>query len=192
MQELTDDSFDNPMWWYIFLHVPLAVLLGFPAAANSTITCGSQRGEWELGTSVTVAVLSILAALVVGGTVSSLLSGDGCSRSDKPPIAADSSSTAQPSTRVRPDNSSSQPLWRRLLGAFALPSNLTHMVAMGGDRSVSSVPLAGVGYGLLRPNVVGVVVLLQGPLAVLNGVRGMSMALVILGHTLMFQVGGCA
>ena len=142
----------HPMFWFIASLMPTAVVFGFPGP-DSSVLCGSQRGAWTQGTTATVVIVGVLVLLVFVGSMLALC------RAHQPKVAPGVDSSAQPpapNTRLHRD----EPLWRRVLDAFSLQANVSHLLSSSEH---------------------------SGSLAALNGVRVLSMMLVLLGHAVLFQ-----
>lgn len=109
----------NPMFWFIALHMPMALELGFPGPA-ARVVCGSQREAWDAGTYAAATLAGILALLVLAG---SLVAHRCC--------GSLSNGGMLPSS-----------LWRDVLCSFSLPANWSRLCSTSGGDSGRGAPLA--------------------------------------------------
>lgn len=164
------DLFEQPFFTFLARMAPVTLLVG-SSPDSYNVYCGSQEQPWETGSCRWSArgwsrppsrLRPLPESPGTYATVSLIaIIGAVCA-------AATLRAVLAPAPAVRRDQGGSAkgraprpPLWASVLACFDLAAGCGRLVAMkGSDRS--------------------------GPLAALNGVRVLSMALVVLGHTFIF------
>lgn len=160
-----DSLFQDPMLTFIQWHVPVATIIG-SSPDDYVVYCGSQAQPWTTGTYATLALIVIVAAVCAVATARPIIQKLAL-RYSKSNRDSDPDAISAEFGSGRTKGHVDVPLGVSLLNAFDLGDGCRRLVAMKGERS--------------------------GPLAALNGVRVLSMALVVLGHTLIFAspIPGC-